>query len=234
MNILQKFSYSSIELIDKFIHRKKIIFYLKKIIKNPKYILDIGAHKGLYTDMFLNTFKNSKIILFEPNNYLYKKLLAKYKKNNKICIFNYGIGEKNSYQNFFLNQNSDYISSFSEVNKKSKYLLLRNLMFGSFINRFKKEKLIVKKLNNIEYLKKKKIDIIKIDVEGYEEKVINGGDLILKKTSIVLIEFHKDKMYMDYDYNNIHKKLIGLNFKLFKIIKFPLMSWEDRIYFKKK
>ena len=74
---------------------------------------------------------------------------------------------------------------------------------------------------------------MKVDVEGYEEKVINGGKSILKNTKVVLIEFHKDDMYEDYNYKIVHKKLLNLKFKLFKSIKFPLMKWEDRIYIKK-
>ena len=233
MNIIKKFSYFTIELIDKLIHRKKISNNLSKLLKKPKFILDIGAHKGIYTDMFLNLFSNQKIILFEPNIYLYKKLILKYKKKKNVKIFNYGIGEKNSYKNFSINKNSDYVSSFSKINKKSKYLLIRNLVFGSFKNQIKNKKILVKKLDSFSFLKEKNIDLIKIDVEGFEEKVLEGGLLVLKKTKVVLIEFHKDDMYVNYNYKSIHQKLLNLNFKLYKIIKFPLMSWEDRIYCKK-
>ena len=83
MNIIKKFSYLAIELIDKHIHRKKISFYLNKILKKPGYIVDVGAHKGTYTDMFQISFKNSNIILFEPNINLYKELISKYKNKKK-------------------------------------------------------------------------------------------------------------------------------------------------------
>lgn len=232
MNFIKKFSYYLIELIDKKIHRKKIIFNLKKILDRPENILDIGAHKGTYTDIFLNFNKNGKIYLFEPNIYLYKKLLLKYKNNRNLKIFNYGIGEKNSKEKFLINKNSDYVSSFSKINKKSKYLLIRNLVFGSLRNKVEKTNVNIKKLDSIVVLKKKKIDLMKIDVEGYEEKVINGGKSILKRTKIILIEFHKDDLYKDYDHDAVHRKLLKSKFKLFKSIKFPFMQWEDRIYIK--
>ena len=111
--------------------------------------------------------------------------------------------------------------------------MIRNLVFGSFKNQVKNKKVLVKKLDSFIFLKKKKIDLIKIDVEGYEEKVIEGGLSVLKRTKVVLIEFHKDDMYINYNYKSIHQKLLKLDFKLYKIIKFPLMSWEDRIYCKK-
>lgn len=102
MKIINKISYRSIELIDKYIHKKKIIFYLEKILKKPKYIIDVGAHKGSYTDLFLIFNKNLKLVLFEPNIYLYKKLQKKYKNKKNLKIFNNGIGEKNIKKNFCL------------------------------------------------------------------------------------------------------------------------------------
>ena len=233
MNPINKISYSLIELIDKYIHRKKILFFLKKIIKKPKYILDIGAHKGNYTDLFLHLNTNLKIILFEPNIYLYKKLLKKYKNNNNLKILNLGIGEKKTKKNFLINKNSDYVSSLSRINSKSKYLLIRNLILGSLSNKVEKKIINIQKLDNLNFLQNKKIDLIKIDVEGYEENVIDGAKLILKNTKIILIEFHNDDMYVNFNAKKIHNKLIKLGFKLDKKIKFPLMRWEDRIYLQK-
>ena len=87
MNLVNKISYHIIELIDKHIHRKKIIALLNQILVKPKYILDIGAHKGSYTDQFLNFNKSANITLFEPNIYLYEQLLIKYKKKKKFENF---------------------------------------------------------------------------------------------------------------------------------------------------
>ena len=146
MKIINKISYRSIELIDKYIHKKKIIFYLEKILKKPKYIIDVGAHKGSYTDLFLIFNKNLKLVLFEPNIYLYKKLLKKYKNKKNLKIFNNKIEKKNTKKKFFLNKNSDYISSFSKVNNQSKYLFIRNLVLVHLKIRLKK-KVNVKRLD---------------------------------------------------------------------------------------
>jgi FkbM family methyltransferase len=230
MNFVKFISYSIIELIDKYIHKKKIIFYLEEILNKPKLIIDVGAHKGSYTDLFLKFNNKSQMYLFEPNPYLYKNLHIKYIRKKNFKIFNYGIGEKQSKEKFLINKNSDYVSSFSKINQKSRYLLIRNLVFGSLVNKIEKKKVLIKKLDSLTFLKNKKIDLLKIDVEGYEEKVVNGGSKILRNTKVLLIEFHKDDMYTDFNHKRLHKKLLKLNFKLFKAIKFPLMSWEDRIY----
>ena len=83
MNPINFFTYNIISLLDKHLHQRKIKFYLSKVLKNPNYILDIGAHKGFYSDLFLKLYSSVKIILFEPNLILYKNriLLKKMKYN---------------------------------------------------------------------------------------------------------------------------------------------------------
>ena len=233
MNPINFFTYNIINLLDKNFHQKKIKFYLSKILKKPKYILDIGAHKGFYSDLFLKLYSSVKIILFEPNLVLCKKLKKKFNNNQNIKIYNLGIGDKNKYEKFLTSSISDYVSTFSIINKKSKYLFLRNLIHGQINQKINYKLIKIKQLDQISIIKQKKIDLIKIDVEGYEEKVINGALKTLKRTNLILIENHKDNLYLNYNPKKIHRKLIKLNFKLYKKIKFPFMTWEDRIYVKK-
>jgi len=228
MNPVNFITYNIINLIDKYLHQKQIKFFLKKILKKPKYILDIGAHKGSYSELFIKLYNNTRIVLFEPNLTLYKKLKKKFDKINNIEIYNYAIGDKNEYKKFLTSSLIDYTSTFSTMNKKSKYLFIRNLLYSGQ-GKIKYTLTKIKKLDRI-FVKKKIIDLIKIDVEGYEEKVIKGGLKTLKNTKVILIEYHKDDLYLNYNPKEIHKKLINLNFRLYKKIKFPFMTWEDRIY----
>ena len=77
MKILLNGSIYFFDLIDKLVHQKKIISFFKKIKIKIKKLIDVGSHKGLYTDLFLQNYKIKKIIMFEPQvkifNYLKKK-----------------------------------------------------------------------------------------------------------------------------------------------------------------
>ena len=75
----------------------------------------------------------------------------------------------------------------------------------------------------------KKIDLIKIDTEGHELQVILGIGKYIKNVNCILIEFHLDNIYLDYQPKKIHN-LIKNNFILMKKFKFPFTTWEDRIY----
>ncbi len=80
---------------------------------------------------------------------------------------------------------------------------------------YKKEKIIVKKLDDyIEEFNIKKIDILKIDTEGYELKVLKGAINNLKKIRYIYFEHHYDNMIIkNYTFKDINKILIENNFK---------------------
>ena len=72
----------------------------------------------------------------------------------------------------------------------------------------------------------------KIDTEGHELQVILGIGKYIKNIKCILVEFHLDDIYMNYQPKKIHNFLIKNNFILRKKIKFPFTTWEDRIYIK--
>ena len=85
--------------------------------------------------------------------------------------------------------------------------------------------------------KKKKIsqiDLLKIDTEGYELKVLKGLKDSIKKVSMIIFEHHYDDMILkDYTFGDIHDLLIKNGFqKIFKI-KMPFRKSFDYIYTKK-
>ena len=85
-------------------------------------------------------------------------------------------------------------------------------------------------LNCIKKNKIKKIDFMKIDVEGYEFMVLKGASQIIKKVSYIMIEIQKNDMYSNYSEKKIENFLRKNKFKLIKKFKFPFMFFEDRIY----
>ena len=78
------------------------------------------------------------------------------------------------------NENSFYL--------KLKTFLLNKKRVTEIIKGFEKIKIF--SLDNIKF--KKNIDMLKIDVEGYEEKVLKGSlkTLLSNDIKVILIEFH--------------------------------------------
>ena len=165
---------------------KKISLAFRKIFKKPIIgIIDIGAgHR--YLPILLNFDGVSRIAMVDPNKSLdwsYKnfKKIINYPEN--LFKFNFGIGNKTS---------------------KKKYFITNTLTGSTFVDVFKIAKKNKNKLND-EYFGKKKsniqkiysfkdfiknffnynVDIVKIDVEGFEYKIILS---ILKHSRPLLIE----------------------------------------------
>ena len=60
----------------------------------PDTILDIGAHRGDWTNSMLNIYSNSKYYLFEANNY---NELNQFNNNNNISVYNVLLYDKMIY-----------------------------------------------------------------------------------------------------------------------------------------
>ena len=160
--------------------------------------IDIGANIG-EVSTYINDKFGCKIYCYEPHPGAFKYLEKKLKRYGNISIFNYAVSNENSEKNFYLHKESssenDLIYSQAaslEENKENIGL---------------EKKIIVKcvHINNI--LKKfKKIDCIKIDIEGHEYRIlpflIENKNLIKK----VICELHGSSLESSVNIKNAYLK----------------------------
>jgi len=233
MKIFLKSSIFFFDILDKYIHQKRIIKFLKKKQIRIQVLIDVGSHRGLYTDLFLQNYNIKKVLMFEPQIQIFKFLKKKYTKNKKIIIFNCAISNKNSFQNLQLNHH-DLTTTLSKFNENNFYLKMKALLFG--VENMIYQKIKIKTIQLGDVLTKKgiyKVDLLKIDTEGHELEVLEGLKEKIKNVQFILIEFHRDKIYLKYSPKQIHNYLLKKKFVLETRFKFPFTGWEDRIYFNK-
>ncbi len=235
LNTLKKIAIFIFDLIDKFVHQRNILKCIKKEKLIINTFIDIGAHKGKYTDLFTNNFNIKNVYMFEPQLTLFKYIKKKYKSLKIIDIFNYGISNKNEKKIFNINKH-DLTSSIKKLNPKNSYLNYKSKLFSTNLKGMIERKTIIKtiKLKSF-FLRKniKKVDLIKIDTEGHELEVLLGLEKKIILVKAFLIEFHDNQTYLNYDNKKIEKILKKNNFKLRKRVKFPFTTWEDRLYVRK-
>tara|TARA_X000000950_G_scaffold204280_1_gene245940 strand:- start:1966 stop:2685 length:720 start_codon:yes stop_codon:yes gene_type:complete len=233
MNFLKKIAIFFFDILDKYIHQKKILNYLKKNLNDVEIFFDIGSHKGTYTDLIINNFDVKQVSMFEPQKTIYKFIKKKYIKNKKIKIYNQAISDKKNKQILYINKH-DLTSSLSKIDKKNRYLNLKARLFGGNINDMIKKKSEVDSCKLSEIIKKSrisKIDLMKIDTEGHELQVLKGtGSFLKKNVNYMLIEIHNSDIFLNYDSKKIDNYLKKNKFILKKVFKFPFTTWEDRIY----
>ena len=199
-----------IRIISFLIHTNELIFFYPKLArayrklfsqKKLNFAIDVGVNKG-QTIFFLKKInKNTRIIGFEPHKALYSKLTERI-KDSKIKIFNLGCSDQEGEAIFKENILSES-SSFETVNENSRWLKKKETILG-----LKNEKLVINeyniktiRLNN--FIQKEFndliIDMIKIDVEGHELKVLNGLFPIYSNNVIryIQIESNEDDLYKD-------------------------------------
>ena len=180
---------------------------INKIIntEGKKIIIDIGANIGSVSLPLANMFKNSKIISIEPTIYAYSKL----KKNVSL---NPSLKSRIKLENSFISNKSKSVKevhsswNFSDNDKKHKVHL----------GILKKTSLKTKKLDKI-CSKFKKIDFIKIDVDGHELDVLKSGKkTITKHKPVIYFEF-APYLYKEFGYSpkiliNFIKSQLNYNF----------------------
>ena len=180
---------------------------LKKInFKKNINIIDIGASDGIAVKFFNKNLNVNKIICFEP----YEKYIKILKKYKNLIIYPYAIGDKNISKRIYFPRYNLFGKSIDLITYAHyDYNLLQHFIkdFG-YKNNLSIESSIlkVKKIVRLKY----KIDLIKIDTNGYELNVILGLLKLIKKDKPVLIvEINKDEKKISnilskYNYNALY------------------------------
>ena len=228
-----------ISLID-YSNKKKIIHFFKKKFKNQYLnIVDVGSHKGETIDLFLKNFNVRKIFAFEPNTELFDHLTKKRHNEEKIKLFNCGVGINDG--NLDLNIMIDSASStFNSINLDSDYYKKKN----KIINFFSNKKNLLKNVQSISVVslskiiqenKINKIDILKIDTEGFEFNVLRGVNKTdYDKINYIYFEHHYDLMInKGYTFSEINSFLVKNNFKKIFKVKMKFRKSFEYIYEKK-
>ena len=229
--------------IDFFYQKKIINFFKKNINQDIELLLDIGSHKGATIKTFLKNFNIKNIYSFEASSSNYailknniKKIQEKYTMCN-INIFNVGIGNSNE-EKIFYDLSESNSSTFNTINKNSSYFKRKNKILSFFFKKdfFVKENLVkqIRLFDFINQNKLGKIDILKIDTEGYELEVLKGLEDKINDIKFIYFEHHYDNMIeKNYKFSDIHDLLTSKGFnKSFKI-RMPFRKSFDYIYNKK-
>lgn len=189
-----------------------------KIQKDP-IIFDIGGNKGQSVEKYLKIFNNPIIHSFEPIKKEFDHMFEKFNNFNNIFLNNFALGDKSEQKEFNITAMTGS-SSFNKLNQGTDWLKLRSKEYDTTEKNYiiTKEKVIIKKLDD--YCMENKInqiDLVKIDTQGYEDKVLEGGINTIKgnKIKAIVTEIMFDDVYDKYfSFSDIEKYIVPHNFRL--------------------
>lgn len=179
--------------------------------KNITTIFDIGANKGEFTDLVLKEFKGDLIIYqFEPTPSLFIDLESKYVENPHVECIQKAIGASDKSLSFFVNPNANSLNS----------LINRDL--GCDISRMQKEiKVDCTTLDNFIIQNKiRKIDFLKIDVEGGEFDVFLGAKKSIEEGlfELILFEFGGANIDARIFFKDFYH-ILSNQYRIYKLLK---------------
>ena len=223
--ILLQYTIRKFEFVLIAFQNNRILSYLKKNKLEFHNVIDIGGHHGeLYNSMKKNKINFERYHIFEPfkDSFLIIEKLI----DEKLIKYNIGLSNKEGSADLLLsnwetsntlNKNID----MSSKRNKFKQFLYKDDQYKS------KETIEINTLDNLFLNKEVNEILLKIDVEGHEVEVLEGGSELFKSNRVkfILIEVQDEN-------NQIKDKLIGFGYKEIKIFKFPLLNIKDSLFLK--
>jgi FkbM family methyltransferase len=159
-------------------YEKDFPFFLSQL-KEDFCVLDIGANVGYTTVLIAKKVKKGQVYSFEPVQYNFealKRIVKKFKLTN-VTLFKCAVADKVGT----IEMSIPVVKSVKNTNNSHIVDDSHSIENGSLKV---SAKLIT--LDSIDELKDKKIDAVKIDVEGFENLVFKGGETLIRKNKPII------------------------------------------------
>lgn len=155
-------------------------------------VIDVGANTGQFARIISGFFPNAKLYCFEPLPQPFRELTEwANTRKGMVVPFNLAIGEKEGDVEMF----------FHESHTPSSSLLATTKLNEQYYPFTKEQKRICVRqttldavLDEVQAELSSEI-LIKLDVQGYEDRVIAGGDEIFAKATACILEVCLDSLY---------------------------------------
>ena len=146
---------------------------LRRILPPAVNFVDVGAYQGEFTQAIISSFPNASGLLFEPTPRSFEQLKKRFEASATIRMFDFALAEQQGVRDFFFAQDSatnsllPFADASSPVEAKSiKVETLDSVLSSTNIMG---------------------IDLIKIDTQGNDLRVLHGARGTIKRYQPVLL-----------------------------------------------
>ncbi len=151
-------------------------------------VIDIGANEGDFSFAACHALPDTRILAFEPLPDCFGRLQKRMSAYRNFTAFNIAVGERSGSVAF---QRSAFEASSSCLKMAASHK-------RAFPHTERGDTVTVPMQTLDNAVADKKIDgpiLIKIDVQGYEDRVLSGGEITVKRAEILMVETSFEVLY---------------------------------------
>jgi FkbM family methyltransferase len=148
---------------------------IRKVCTANSNTVDVGTHSGDILDALLQQSPNGTHYGFEPLPQLYQSLRTKYQQQKNIVLYDLALSDANGS------------SSFNHVTSNPSYSGIKKRTYDRTNETDETIEVKIARLDDVLLQQNKKIDFMKIDVEGAELGVLKGATALIKRDQPVII-----------------------------------------------
>ena len=174
--------------------------------ENISTVFDIGANIGQFAQEIRAELPDAQIYSFEPIKECHDELIRSMGNDKKFRAFQLALGDKKETKTIHV---SFYAPSSSLLEQSEELKKLFPHVTGTIGENIK-----VERLDDIVHeLTIEKPFLVKMDVQGFEDRVIEGGKETIAEADVLIIETSFIKLYEGQPlFDDIYKKLKSLGF----------------------
>ena len=211
----------SLVLID-VVNRKKLLKFYSRFIKKDDLCFDIGANYGRRTEIFLKL--GARVVAVEPQDACMQELEKKYGSNKRVILVKKAISDKQGEEELMISDSH----TLSSMSKEWINSIKSSDMFFVSTQAFSWQKTAKVRVTTLNHLIKEygKPAFLKIDVEGYEYKVLKS---LSEPIKVISFEFTPTQVFILSAINIVkHLASIGevkFNYSFGESISLVLNEW---------
>lgn len=198
------------------INKDRMVEIKRLIPEESPLIIDGGSHKGEFIDLVSRQYLNPVVYAYEPIPSLASELREKYKNKKNIIIKEAALGSgKNT-------------AILNVTNKLPASSILNS---GNYADKYHSDGMEIKEKINVSQFRldeeiNDSIDILKLDLQGYELVALKGAQGILERIKLILVEVEFVSLYKDQPlFADIDNFLRTNDFRLLNL--YDLYTHED-------
>lgn len=171
-----------------------------------KTILDIGANTGQFARQFRTLFPQAMMYSFEPLPACFEALESAFAADENFQAFNLALGDRNGRLEMIPNAYSP----------TSSFLPMRSVCKANFpiVTEEPALEVAMVRLDDLDGLSLRNPLLIKIDVQGFEDRVLVGGPRTIRQADMLIVEMSFVALYEgSLLFDDMHARLRQLGFE---------------------